>query len=227
MVLVWTSSLSVSMPSLWPIWTIIDKNRYILQVQYHMCKRSRFCSVNLLSAAFVLPVILFSVIVTLENNVIFRYMGARVHLKSVPVLSSSWSLLFRAVFCSEGTTANFVSDYSTWNWLTSWFTISWKWLGHSHKSKRKMLLVSYILIVVWLTISCHLGFFLRSWHSACCLEIFCILEISFSEPDWCKCKCKSALVRMLFFYALPDLYISAQVNKDLVNWLQYCTAKEF
>jgi hypothetical protein len=52
---------------------------------------------------------------------------------------------------------------------------------------------------------------------AFCLEISSELEIRFLEPNLYKNKCKSALVRQLFLYGLPNLYISAQVNKGLVT----------
>jgi hypothetical protein len=48
-----------------------------------------------------------------------------------------------------------------------------------------------------------------------CLEISSVLEISFSEKNWYKAKCKSPSVRPLFLCGLPDLYISFQVNKVL------------
>jgi hypothetical protein len=44
---------------------------------------------------------------------------------------------------------------------------------------------------------------------------FPVPEIKFSEPNWYKGKCKSALVMPLFFNGLPDLNTSLEVNKDL------------
>jgi hypothetical protein len=35
---------------------------------------------------------------------------------------------------------------------------------------------------------------LRRWHNAFYLKISSVLEIRFSKPNWCKGKCKSALV---------------------------------
>jgi hypothetical protein len=48
-----------------------------------------------------------------------------------------------------------------------------------------------------------------------CLEIFCVLEIIFSEPNQYKCECKSALVRPLLLCGSSGFSISAQVKKDL------------
>jgi hypothetical protein len=42
-----------------------------------------------------------------------------------------------------------------------------------------------------------------------------VLDTRFSEPNWYKGECKSALVRVLFLCGLPDICISFQVKKDL------------
>jgi hypothetical protein len=50
-----------------------------------------------------------------------------------------------------------------------------------------------------------------------------MFEIRFSEPNWYKDICKSALVMPLFLYGIPDIYLSSSKQR-LVNWLQNCAA---
>jgi hypothetical protein len=41
-----------------------------------------------------------------------------------------------------------------------------------------------------------------------------VLETRFLESNWHRCNCKSALIRPLFLYGLPDKYIPTEINKN-------------
>jgi hypothetical protein len=130
-------------------------------------------------------------------------------------MSSSSSFLFKVILHSERTTRNCILDFGTWNKLTSQLMLSQNaWVFPIEELKKLQLLSAH-----WF--SCRnnyfmaLGFVFRQWHNAFYLKISSVLEIKFSEPDWYKNKCKSALVRPLLLYWLPDLYFPAQIKMDL------------
>jgi hypothetical protein len=60
-----------------------------------------------------------------------------------------------------------------------------------------------------------LGSVSRWGHNAFSLAISCVLEIA--EPKGHKCNCKSACIRPLFLYRLPDIHIPAKINKKWQN----------
>jgi hypothetical protein len=56
---------------------------------------------------------------------------------------------------------------------------------------------------------------LYNMNNALFLEVSSVPVIRFSEQNWYKGKCKSALVMPFSLYKSPDLYISFQVKNDL------------
>lgn len=88
-------------------------------------------------------------------------------------------------------------------------------LGRSRGSKGKMrLFPAYRLSCIC---NCFVPFLPVLWwlYNDLCLEVFSVFETRFSETNRYKWECRSSPVWPFFFYELPNLHISVQVNKIL------------
>jgi hypothetical protein len=112
-----------------------------------MCRRSRLFSTNPVSSAFIFPVVLYSVIITLQRNVIFRFVGITVSLKAVPMLRLYLEVFSSKLSCTQNNQLHFRLQHLKLTHFTLYTLM--KCRGHSHRrSKRKMRIASCTLIPV-------------------------------------------------------------------------------